>query len=174
MEKMTDDEKQEFESIRQASRHYATDQGVLQREVVNTIRPMIREAITEDTIQAIHQMVGLTSRAVSAIEEDLGSEDALIRQRAYTLLIKYTVGNRAVVPETPVDHNAPINITFGLPRPADADNMIDADAQVLETKECDACHQDKPLSDFVANSDRCGVCFEEWRARLTEEYGPGA
>src|ERR1700749_2407424 len=65
--------------------------------IKENLAPVIREALTEETLKAVQRLISLTPAAVAAIEEDLAGDDPVLRQRAYTLLVKYTVGHPAIV-----------------------------------------------------------------------------
>lgn len=139
------------------------------------LRPVVRESITADTLQAIAQMVALTPTAVAALQEDLTSEDSVIRQRAYTLLMKYTVGHRAIVQPPETDKSQPLQVNFNLPRPNSANteasvpgNSADIEATAEELKTCDACGQEKSADQFIAGSDRCSDCFSKQQQLLEQ------
>lgn len=134
---------------------------ILQEE----LRPIIRETITEDTMRAISDMVALTPVAVNALKEDLGSEDATIRQRAYTLLMKYTVGHNALVQPPDQDRTQPLEVNFNLPRPDNPDAPAPAS---IELRECDTCGESKPVEEFAANSTRCIDCYATQQNRAAE------
>lgn len=126
--------------------------------VEEELRPVVRESITEDVLTSIGQLVALTPKAIAALEDDLTSDDPVLRQRAYTLLMKYTVGHNALV-ESPEDADAKnLNVSFHLPRPG-----ADVESSAEELRECDSCFQHRPLSEFVANSTRCQSCFADAR-----------
>lgn len=154
--------------------------------LVEEMRPVVRESITEDTLNAIGKMVGLTPIAIAAITADLASEDATIRQRAYTLILKYTVGHQAIVRPPDEDRTQPIQVNFALPRPdktdggrdrqdrsedvedsgsglGEASEVLDVDA--VEIRTCDTCGKEAPVDDFAANSTRCLDCYAKQRAR---------
>lgn len=145
---------------------------VIQQE----LRPVVREAITEEVIRAINELVGLAPLAVAKIHEDIQSDDALIRQKAYTLLMKYTVGHPSLVQPADTAQGSQINVSFELPRPDQHAIQTDADAEVIpeEDKSCDMCQEVKPASQFVANSARCLSCFESWKATILSEHGAPA
>lgn len=131
------------------------------------LRPVVRESITADTLQAIAQMVALTPTAVAALQEDLTSDDSVIRQRAYTLLMKYTVGHRALVQPPETDKSQPLQVNFNLPRPDSPDDpVVVADAQEMKT--CDTCGTEQPVSAFVAGSERCQECFGKQQQLLEQ------
>ena len=129
-------------------------------DVIETeLRPVVREAITEETLRAIQQMVGLTPLAVEAIQEDLASDDPVLRQRAYSLVMKYTVGHGAIVTPESDDKTRPLQVNFNLPRPEEEQPATaEVEAEAVETKVCDLCGADKPVIEFVAASDRCKSC----------------
>lgn len=127
-------------------------------------RPIVREAMTEDALRAIQRMVGLTPLAVECIEDDLTCGDPTIRQRAYTLLMKYTVGHQAIVrPEEEV--SGQLVVHFNLPRPGDDVESQGAAVELVaeELRCCDMCGKDKAITQFVAGSDRCTTCYDEQR-----------
>lgn len=142
------------------------------REVMKEeLRPVVREAITADVLRGIASMVGLTPRAVELLQADLESQDANIRQRAYTLLLKYTMGNPAVAP-TPEHQPPAFSVEFVMPRPPAEDNpppeaevITEAQTVISETEGatrlCQACGEDKLLSEFFGDAPRCTACHEK-------------
>lgn len=144
---------------------YDTVMRVTQSEIT----PIVREALTEDVLRAVQAMIGLTPRAVQLLGEDLESEDATIRQRAYTLLIKYTAGHPALLQPKDADHGAQLVVQFGLPRP-DAEALVAPEAEVVEDLTCDMCGEDKPATEFESGSLRCRPCFETWKATVLEQF----
>lgn len=143
---------------------------IAHRVIEEEIRPVVRESITADTLAAIAQMVGLTNEAVRCIAEDLQSEDAVVRQRAYTLIMKYTVGHQAIVRPPEEEKGGDITVNFELPRPElNSESISDnEEIEAVEIKTCDACGENKPAVDFVANSTRCTNCYETQQNRVAE------
>jgi hypothetical protein len=135
------------------------------------IEPVVKEAITDELVQRIHDMIGGVPDAIDAVLEDISPQpddegnltDAQLdrRQRAYTQLLKLTAGNSNLVPDINADKQRDLTVIFGGAM-ARTGGDSDTDAPgVIESKECDACHTAKPLSEFVGSSDRCKVCFKE-------------
>lgn len=142
---------------------------VVTRVMKDQLEPIVREALTEDVLRAINELVGLTPRAVAALTEDLECQDATIRQRAYTLLIKYTVGHPAIIKAEDALSGQKLEVNFNLPRPEpDAWEPVEDAAPV--TQECDICHATKDVEEFVAGSTRCQSCFDAWRDRIKAEF----
>ena len=146
---------------------------VAHKIIEEEIRPVVRESITEDTLRAIGDMVALTPGAIAAITDDLASEDAVIRQRAYTLILKYTVGHQAIVRPPEEDRSQAIQVNFALPRPkGDGEDQPEAgppiEAEAIEVRTCDACGREAPVHDFAANSTRCNDCYAKQRARADQ------
>lgn len=142
--------------------------NVAHEVLVEELRPVVREAITEDTLRALDKLVGLTPRMVECIEEDLYSEDATIRQRAYTLLAKYTVGHHAVVQPEDKTPGQQLVVEFNLPRPGAGEvqgHEAAVELEATEVRSCDTCGADKPITEFIANSHRCATCYDELRAK---------
>lgn len=158
-----------------AARVRGEQQDQLHKVIEEELRPVVREAITEETLRAIGQLVGLAPRAVAAIEDDLASEDATIRQRAYTLLIKYTVGHSAIVPPIEQDKSQAIVVNFDLPRPepTHVESLAEQDepgeiTDAAEVKTCDICGVEDTPDKFAANSNRCLDCYHKQQARAEE------
>lgn len=133
------------------------------------LRPVVRSAITEEVMSSVGKMMGLAPVAVAALAMDMTSSDSAVRQKAYALWFKYTVGNAAVND----DSGGPPSmvVKFAMPRPdsASAAEFIDepiADAE--EYKVCDMCGNEKPTNLFVANSDRCGDCVAKLRDKAQQ------
>jgi len=147
---------------------------VIQKELA----PVVREAMTEDVLSAIQQLVALTPKAVAAIADDLGDEDSTVRQRAYTLLMKYTVGHPAVVQPKDADPNQQMVVHFNLPRPgtATAIGSVDVEAEEVaeEYRTCDECHKEAPASEFIGASDRCRECYDKRQADVLSRFGDDA
>lgn len=156
-------------------REHATD--VARRQITAEVGPVVRAALTDDTLAAIRDLVALTPAAVAAIAEDLASEDAGIRQRAYTLLVKYTIGHPAVVQPEDAGGTAPIQIVIPTPRPEAPPVTVTPEAIVVggeELRPCDMCHTPKPEADFVDGSDRCRECWEDQQRRVREQFAQDA
>lgn len=155
-------------TIAQIVRTEATD--VVSRVLKDQLQPIVREALTEDVLRAISDLVGLTPRAVQAMTEDLESDNEILRQRAYTLLIKYTVGHPAIVKAEDAAAGQQMVVNFNLPRP---DDLVDNTAVIADSEElrlCDMCETEKPTSEFVAESPRCQACFADWRDKVLAEF----
>ena len=147
-------------------RHVPDEARIALRE---ELRPVVREAIDEDVLKAIQAMVGLTPQAVEVLANDLGSDDPVLRQRAATLVVKYTVGHPALVKATE-DKGPGLQVYIGLPRPEDVEaEAIDLPTEDVEdeTRVCDVCGNEKLWPDeFESMSNRCKACFEERRAAI--------
>jgi hypothetical protein len=158
-----------LEPMREAIRGDIVD--VAHEVAKEEIRPAVREAITEDVLDAVKKLVGLTPLMVTAIEQDLVSEVSDIRQRAYTLLARYTLGNPSVAPASAEQQPAAMNVIFNMPRPGDETPELSEDTTAAELKTCTECKTEKPSDEFVANSERCVTCHEDLQARVLERFG---
>lgn len=146
-----------------------TDEAELiaRSELQKAIAPVVKEAITEDVLGAVRDMIGLLPDAIAAIKEDIGSDDPDIRQRAYTLLVKHTAGSRNLVPDVNEAKQRDLTVVFGIPRPdGTGEARSDGTTGVIESKACDSCHVVKPADSehFVQGTDRCRECFDSMRA----------
>jgi hypothetical protein len=142
------------------------------------LKPVVREALTDDVLRAIQDLVNLTPLVVEKIREDIEQDsDTTLRQRAYSLVAKYTLGNASVAPPPTDPAAAGMHVTFMMPRPGDTSApTIEAqsDSDAVELKKCRDCEQDKPTTEFEANSDRCTQCHTALQAKVQERFGePG-
>lgn len=145
-----------------------------ERVIQDELRPVVREAITDDVLRAIADLLALTPTVVSKLREDLEDEDPTIRQKAYTLIAKYTMGQASLIPEE-AGSDKQLVVNFELPRPDATPKAVEVEAEEIEseTKPCDICGTDKPLAEFVDGSDRCSVCWEAQRKEVEERFGAG-
>jgi len=138
------------------------------------LAPVIREALTEDVLHAIQSMLGLTPRAVQLLGEDLESKYATIRQRAYTLVTKYTIGHPALLQAEDNAGAGQLVVNFNLPRPAEPGTFTNEDVTladaVQELAVCDMCNEEKSCEDFESGSTRCSACFAKWRDAVLEQF----
>jgi hypothetical protein len=154
----------------EAAADFATGErdDVARQVVAEELRPVVREIIDEKVMNGVRDMIGLTPAAVKAIEEDLQSDDAVIRQRAYSLVVKYTIGHSALVRPPEEEAGKMMVVNFQMPRPGDGD-VVDSDAVTVdiqddEIRQCDMCNEDKPVTEFIANSSRCRECYDKQRS----------
>jgi hypothetical protein len=144
-------------------------EAAIQDTVQQAIVPIVREALTDDVLKGIRDLLNLTPKAIKAIEQDLESENDFIRQGAYRLLARYTLGHPSLVPEVSNDKNVVVMVN-GIARPqgpAQPGEELAAPAEtavaVVETRQCDSCDEHKPVTEFVGTSHRCQVCFTRMR-----------
>lgn len=167
---------QTSEHFRQIAQYVKNEEPDLVRDVVREeIRPIVREALTEETLQAIQSLLGLAPAAIAALADDLANdEDPGLRQRAAALVTKYTMGHPALVQPKDTEPNAQMVVHFALPRP-DANSAAHVvgidDVELVDVKVCDECHVEKPADQFVAASSRCNDCYEKRRARVLAQFG---
>jgi hypothetical protein len=157
--------------------HGSEVRDVAHKLLEDALRPVVREAITEDALKAIRSMVGLTPRVIQLLEIDMESDDATVRQRAYTLIAKYTLGHQAIVTPESQGAGQQMVVHFDLPRPgasAPLDGQPVLEAEAVETQECETCHIVKPLDEFVASSQRCIECYEGLQRQVAERFGTEA
>lgn len=133
------------------------------------LRPVVREAMTEDSMQALQKMVGLLPGVVEQLQADVTDPDPVVRQKAHAMVLRYTLGHEKALPP---DEKQPagVNVIFTMPRPGDhPDTMpelsdtVPADAE--ELRECDTCRQAKPASEFFGAALRCNPCVEAFQVR---------
>jgi hypothetical protein len=136
------------------------------------LRPVIREQITEETLRAIQGLVALTPVMVEAIGNDLTHPDPAIRQRAYSVMARYTLGHTAIV--TPPDEAPRQNMTVvfdGMVRPDRPEVVLTPEGEDMRV--CNSCDTAKADDQFVENSDRCVGCHDALQARMHEVMGDG-
>jgi hypothetical protein len=158
---------------------YQADAGKIEDAAMEVMRdelkPVVREALTDDVLRAIQDLVNLTPLVVEKIREDIEqTSDTTLRQRAYSLVAKYTLGNASVAPPPTDPAAAGMHVTFMMPRPGDQTPVAieaQADSDAVELKRCRDCEQEHLATDFVANSDRCSQCHAELQAKVQERFG---
>src|SRR5690606_26913115 len=119
------------------------------------LRPIVRESLTSDVLRDVGALVRMVPKAVQRIAEDLDSSDETIRQRAYTLLLKYTMGNPSVAPPPAEQAPPPMNVVFNLPRPDTTPEDATPPVEAVELKQCAECATERPSHEFIAGSSRC-------------------
>jgi len=139
---------------------------VLDRE----LGPIVREHITEDVQRSIAALLGMMPLAVKAIMEDLSQGDSYDRrQKAYTLLMKYTAGHPKLITDAD-PAPAAINVVFaGMERPEQT--AIEASSEVVQDGEfvCNGCGEVKPdAARVVAGAERCQGCHQALQDRRDE------
>lgn len=146
---------------------------VIREAFVDELRPVLREAIDEDVIRAIKGMVGLAPAAILALKQDLESGDAVLRSKAASLIIKYTMGNNLVTP-TREGSQGGLTIINQLPDAPQAavletgqtEDVIDAEVdEDDDARRCESCRLPRPASDFVGDAPICNHCLADRRAR---------
>src|SRR5579875_1548367 len=78
---------------------------VVEDEVRAAVKPVVREALTEDVLTALQDLVRLTPDAVTKLGEQINGQDPVLAQKAATTVLRYTVGHTAIV--TPAETNVP-------------------------------------------------------------------
>ncbi len=159
---------------RKTARLHAVDDAA-KTAVAETVQEQVREYVnreilTEDLLERIKTMVGLTPAAIAAIEDLLGSEDSEVALRAAQTILRYTMGNPSVAPPSLEQAASPMTIAFNLPRPGDGDR--DPVVQPAELRQCNDCGLAKPEDEFVAGSSRCQACFKSIQESVHAKLAP--
>ena len=122
-------------------------------------------------------MVGLAPAAILVLQDDLQSDDPVLRQRAAALIVKYTLGNPNVTPARE-GVGAGLTIINQLPD-ATAAPAVDAtveDAPLAleegDLRRCDTCQLPRPLAEFPAGGPRCQSCLDSRKASVFEAFSP--
>lgn len=142
---------------------------------VEVLKPIIREALTEEALRGIKELLALTPAAVNALSDDLQGDDPVLRQRAAAIVVKYTAGNSALVQPEDTDGSQQIVVNFALPRP-DATATADGPLPIVEgegdeLRTCKACGAEKLASEFAEESSRCLACHESLRQKVLGRAG---
>jgi len=132
------------------------------------LRPVVREALNEDTLSSIKKLINLSPAAIAALETQLASVDEKISQAAAKTILQYTVGHPALVSKEEESGPGKLTINFALPRPEFESKEATTEITVLaedaiddgtDTRPCDTCEKEYADKDFIAGSDRCINCF---------------
>jgi len=136
------------------------------------LRPIVKEALTDEVLAALNGLVALTADAVCALREDIQqSDNKELRQKAYSLLLRYTAGNASIAPKAVEEEAKAMQVMFAVPRPGQDADEHDVPGEAVELRDCAECKQSKPADEFVANSDRCTKCHEQFAAKVRERFG---
>jgi len=149
------------------------DGDLLARVMQEELRPVVRENITQDTLRAIQRLVALTPLMVEAMGRDLQHPDPQIRQRAYTVGMRYTLGHSAIVTPPEEASRQTMTVIFdGMVRPGQ-EPAPELEAPPVDTapRICNSCDETKPADQFVEHSDRCKTCHDELHARMSAVLG---
>lgn len=147
----------------------AAQEDVLHDVAVAELTPIVREAITDDVLLAVDKLMrNVLPAALDAIADDIAGEDKDLRQRAYTLLMKYTLGNPSVAPKQDAPSGQQVVVNFELPRAGSAPADVEAEADEQQT--CSECGTERSISDFLEASTRCVHCDAALRARVDERF----
>lgn len=148
-----------------------------QEELRKQIVPVVREALTEEVLRGIENLVGSVPKAVEVATGLLDHDDEEIRYKAAALILRHTTGNKQVVPDVNDSVDPNMTVIFNVPQ-QERTGVIElggaAANGAVETKECDSCFEHKPLTDFESGSDRCTQCFNGMRAKAIATLGRGA
>ena len=146
---------------------------ILAKTFQEELRPIIREQITEETLRAIQGLVALTPVMVEAIGRDLEHPDPQIRQRAYSVMARYTLGHTAIVTPPEEASRKTMTVIFdGMVRPGqDPEPREELPAPEARPRTCDVCQETKPADQFVEDSDRCQACHGQLLAKLRDVLG---
>jgi hypothetical protein len=154
---------------------YQADAGKIEdaaMEVIrDEVRPVVREALTDDVLRSIQDLVNLTPTIVAKIRDDIEQDaDKTLRQRAYTLVAKYTFGNPSVAPPPTDPGQQGLVVHFNMPRPGDTSTPTPEAQDVVELRHCVECDTDKPSDEFVGSSERCTDCHAVLQAKVAERF----
>ncbi len=146
--------------------------AAMHEAAVEVFKPLIREAMTEKVLGGIQSLIDMQPEALAALRQDLSSNDDKIKQNAYTLWFKYTMGNPSVAPPSTTQAPSGLTVQFNLPRPGDDPHVaLPAPADAVTLRDCDVCGESKTEAEFVAGSPRCEVCHDKTRELLTKRFG---
>lgn len=154
---------------RELPEHLKPISDIVNREVADitnkvlkaAIIPIVQEALTPDVLAGLGKLVALLPDAIDALGEDIRGEDPDLRQRAYTLLLKYTAGNTTIAPAPTEKAASPMTVVFEMPRPGDAAKPVLTHVgheEIVEIRDCVECEATKPVTEFVDQSTRCLMC----------------
>ena len=157
-------------------------QGEIGKKILaDELRPLVRDALTDNVLQSLLELVAVTPDVVARISEDVNSKDPVVRQKAYTLFMRYVLGHGAVQPKDEAAQGA-FHIHFdSMPRPdgfgggtdddPETQQLIDAIEVPDGHRVCEDCQVPKPLDCFDEEAPRCDDCLGEYKRKVLAEYG---
>ena len=162
----------EVQDVAEAARHEAKDIAAeLTRE---ELRPVVREALTEDVLNSLGDMVRLVPTAIGVIADGLENGDPQTKQRYAELVMRYTLGHKSIAPASAEQAPAPMTVNLLIPAsgsdPTQAQVQAALPGEADELKQCVECGNEKPAPEFVAGSDRCQTCDDDFRAKVQARF----
>lgn len=145
--------------------------------MADELRPIVREELlTPEAVESLGELVGLLPNMISALATDLQDRDPTVRQKAYTLGLRYTLGHEKVLPSD-AQHGSNLTVVLGagmVPPSADTSPPVESTAEEerLDTRICDTCEQPKPLDEYIGTAMRCNSCVAELRERAARILEP--
>lgn len=143
-------------------------EDVAHEVMADELRPVVREALTEDNMRSLRSMVGLLPDVVEELAKDIHSKDDLVRQKAHTLLLRYTLGHQSALPKD--DEVSGLVVINQMPRPDTTAPEAQPD-EVTEVRVCDVCGLEKDTGEFVADSQRCRACMDNLQSKVAGYLG---
>lgn len=134
--------------------------ALLPQVMRDELRPIVREALTEDVMRGIGDMVTLVPEAIEALQRQLQSDDDQVSNRAATLILRYTLGHSSIAPPPQTPASGGMTVVFNVPQSGSDPDAAPVEAEATEEKVCMECSKHKPAADFYAGSDRCNECHE--------------
>lgn len=145
------------------------------KEVIRKeLQPVVREALTEEVLRGIHDLVKLSPKVVKVLESHLDSPDPNEQYKAASLIAKYTIGNTAVN-GAGEDEVKPMTLNINVPRPASVENLDDREthtAEGEELRECENCKELKTFDQFIGDTDRCKECHKKLQDLVIKKLSP--
>lgn len=148
----------------------------VQKALAKELETPMQEALSEDVVEALQNAVKLTPQALQKVADLLESDLEHTRLAAAQTILKYTIGQNALLPNMDSDKQPLTVVIEGLDRPPietqgqkplEQSELTEALEQGEEHSEpyriCDFCRIPKPESEFIGNSNRCIKCFTELR-----------
>lgn len=154
----------EIQELEQLANDEVTD---IARDIVrDELTPVMRDALTDEVMYSIRDMVMLGPKMVAAVSRDMESMDSVVRQKAYTLWAKYTLGNPVLAPAEATQK--PMTVVFnGMPRPeTEAAPIVEEPIDTnVDMRTCVVCSRNKLAEEFVQHSERCIDCHRVLQER---------
>lgn len=164
---------------------------VAQQVLADEMRPIIREALTDEVLSSIDDMMGLMALSNKALSDALRAatfefnEDGTpmvdqngdrvvvadhdTRLKAAAMVHRVTLLQPGLAPQPEQPDAAPIVVNFGS-MPAISQAVEGSAHEVIELDEgerlCDMCALPKPADEFVGSSSRCLECHLGNRKRI--------
>lgn len=152
------------------------DDDVIAQVVREEARPIVREALNERVMEALHDLVHLTPQLVQNLANDLQDPDPVVRQKSQAVVARYTLGMAAKDDDAGKDKALEVNINVpraapdAVPVAPEASAAVLPSAEDVATRVCEDCQRELHVEEFEGEAPRCMQCVARIRQQTLDRF----